>query len=296
MSDFKHPDGTPLTPAEIAAHLLAKDHKKRRTEVLEYLQDGNVQQMRDGQLYDPMDPLLVKLRADMQIKQREYCDISPEFQSTRLNAVRKILGDYAFEGNTNCVIEPPAYFDYGCFTEVGENFYANFDCVFLDGGGIKIGKNVMLAPSVHIYTAHHPLDVKLRYSGKELCHSVTIGDNVWIGGHSTICPGVTIGDNVVIGAGSVVNRHVPANCVVAGNPAKIIRRLDADGSDDTDAYMHRLKHIGTMKEPTKPTSNTYMTIALSVITTLGILSSISYFKSGNSSDSTKSATRWWSFT
>lgn len=290
MSDFKHPDGSHLNPAEIAAKLLKSDHEKRRAEVLEYRKSACVQLMRDGQLYDPMDPLLVKLRADMQSKQHKYAEISPEYHFTRLNACRKILGDYAIEGNTTCVIEPPAYFDYGCFTEVGENFYANFDCVFLDGGGIKIGKNVMLAPSVHIYTAHHPLDVKLRYSGRELCHSVTIGDNVWVGGHSTICPGVTIGDNAVIGAGSVVNRHVPANCVVAGNPARIIRHLDVDGSDDTDAYLHRLKHIRTT---THPTSNTYMTIALSIVTTLAVLGTISYLKDQNN-NTAKSVTSWWS--
>lgn len=57
---------------------------------------------------------------------------------------------------------------------------------------------------------------------------VTIGNDVWIGGHSTICPGVTIGDGAVIAAGSVVTKDVPANVVVGGVPAKIIKRIDQD--------------------------------------------------------------------
>lgn len=62
----------------------------------------------------------------------------------------------------------------------------------------------------------------------EYAYPVTIGDNCWIGANSTINPGVTIGDNVVVGSGAVVTKDVPDNCVVAGVPAKIIRRLDEE--------------------------------------------------------------------
>jgi maltose O-acetyltransferase len=55
---------------------------------------------------------------------------------------------------------------------------------------------------------------------------VTIGNDVWIGGNCTILPGVTIGNNVVVAAGAVVTKDVPDNCLVAGVPAKVIRKLD----------------------------------------------------------------------
>jgi len=108
---------------------------------------------------------------------------------------------------------------------VGKDFYANFDCVFLDVCPIHIGDNCMLAPGVHIYTATHPVDAIERNSGLEFGAPVTIGHNVWIGGRAVINPGVTIGDNVVIGSGTVVIRDVPSDVVIAGNPARIIKKL-----------------------------------------------------------------------
>ena len=60
------------------------------------------------------------------------------------------------------------------------------------------------------------------------CKPVRIKRNVWIGANATILPGVTIGENAVVGAGSVVTKDVPDNAVVAGNPARLIRFLDAE--------------------------------------------------------------------
>ena len=86
----------------------------------------------------------------------------------------------------------------------------------------------MLAPGVHIYTATHPLDAVDRNSGQEYGKPVTIGHNVWIGGRAVINPGVTIGDNAVVASGSVVVKNVPANAVVGGNPARIIKMLESE--------------------------------------------------------------------
>lgn len=88
--------------------------------------------------------------------------------------------------------------------------------------GITLGDNVQIGPNVTIATDNH--DLKDHYILK--CRPVTINNNAWIGANATILPGVTVGENAVIGAGSVVTKDVPANTVVAGNPARVIRTLD----------------------------------------------------------------------
>lgn len=122
-------------------------------------------------------------------------------------------------------INPPFYCDYGNHIKVGKNFFANYNCTILDVAQVTIGDNCLMAPNVAIYTAGHPIHPDSRNSMYEYGISVTIGNNVWIGGNAVICPGVTIGDNCVIGAGSVVTRDIPAWSVAAGNPARVIRKI-----------------------------------------------------------------------
>lgn len=122
-------------------------------------------------------------------------------------------------------INPPFFCDYGKHIEVGDNFFANYNCTIIDVAKVKIGNNVMLAPNVAIYTAGHPIHPDSRNSLYEYGIPVTIGNNVWIGGNVVITPGVNIGDNVVVGAGSVVTKDIPANVVAAGNPCKVIREI-----------------------------------------------------------------------
>lgn len=123
-------------------------------------------------------------------------------------------------------IEPTFRCDYGYNIHVGDNFYANFDCIILDVCEVRIGDNCFIAPGVHIYTATHPINPIERISGAEFGKPVTIGHNVWIGGRAVINPGVTIGDNVVIASGAVVTKDVPDNVIVGGNPAKLLRSIE----------------------------------------------------------------------
>lgn len=135
-------------------------------------------------------------------------------------------------------IEPPFFCDYGYNVTVGENFYCNYDCVFLDCGKITIGDDVMLGPKVALYTANHPIDPQVRSLRHDHGIPITIGNHVWIGGSSVVCPGVTIGDNTVIGAGSVVTHDIPANVVAAGNPCRVIRPIT---QADTDYWNEQLR-------------------------------------------------------
>lgn len=122
-------------------------------------------------------------------------------------------------------VNPPLYVDYGRHVEIGENFYANMDCVFLDVNKIIIGNNVMLGPRVGFYTAGHPIDAEIRNQELEFGLPIVVEDNVWIGANATILPGVTIGKNSIIAAGAVVTKNVPTNTIVGGNPAKVIREV-----------------------------------------------------------------------
>ncbi|OXA43959.1 maltose O-acetyltransferase [Folsomia candida] len=183
-----------------------------------------------GYPYRPWDPELVAHR-------RRAHDINRRFNDTPSDAVaqrREIINEYFHpdcKDRPSIYIEPPFRCDYGYNVRVGNNFYANWDCVILDSAPVDIGDDCLLAPGVHMYTATHPVDPVPRREPNsptyyELAFPIKIGNTCWIGGRSVICPGVTIGDNVVVGAGSVVTKDVPSNVVVAGNPAKIIRYLD----------------------------------------------------------------------
>lgn len=122
-------------------------------------------------------------------------------------------------------INPPFYCDYGSHIEVGKNFFANYNCTIIDVAKVKIGDNCQFAPNVSIYTAGHPIHPVSRNSLYEYGISVTIGDNVWIGGNTVIMPGVHIGSNTVIGAGSVVTKDIPDWVVAAGNPCRVIKEI-----------------------------------------------------------------------
>ncbi|KZK08657.1 Maltose O-acetyltransferase [Lactococcus cremoris] len=128
----------------------------------------------------------------------------------------------------NLYVTPPFQVDYGRHVEIGNNFYANMDCIFLDVNKIIIGDNVMVGPRVSFYTAGHPIDSEIRIEELEFGLPITIEDNVWIGGSATILPGVTVGRNSIIAAGAVVTKDVPSNSIVGGNPARLIRVINED--------------------------------------------------------------------
>ena len=136
-----------------------------------------------------------------------------------------LLRDLLRHAGTGAFFEPTFRCEFGYNIWVGEGFYANFDCVMLDGGGITIGDQVLLGPRVGIYTTNHALDPAERAAGACIAKPVVIGNRVWIGGGVTINPGVTIGDGAVIGSGSVVTSDIPARTVAAGVPARVIRPI-----------------------------------------------------------------------
>lgn len=174
-----------------------------------------------GEGYIASDKELVKDRKNARKLTRMYNQTTEDEDKKRSEILKNLLGTI---GN-NVFIEPNFRCDYGYNIHLGENFFANFDCIMLDICKINIGDNVMFGPGVHIYTAYHPIDSTSRISGIEYGSAVNIGDNVWIGGKTIINPGVNIGENTVIGSGSVVVKDIPANCVAVGNPCKVIKKI-----------------------------------------------------------------------
>lgn len=176
------------------------------------------EKMRAGELYDASDSVLVTERARAR---RMIAVFNASNTDDRCDILKHLFG----KTGDRLYVEPTFHCDYGYNISVGENFYANFDCIMLDVCRVSIGDNCLLGPRVCIFTATHPVDPQLRRSGLEYGKPVSIGDNVWIGGNAVINPGVTLGNNVVVASGAVVVKDVPDNAVVGGNPARILKHI-----------------------------------------------------------------------
>ena len=174
-----------------------------------------------GELYDPSDPELARLR----LRARELCGALAAARADDNAARRRFLVDLLGAGGDTSTIEPPFHCDYGSNIHLGEKVFFNFGCVVLDVCEVRIGSFTLFGPAVQIYTATHPMNAEQRRT-RELGKPVTIGSDVWVGGGAIICPGVTIGSRAVIGAGSVVTRDVPEGVVAAGNPCRVLHPIE----------------------------------------------------------------------
>ncbi|MDR1404201.1 MAG: sugar O-acetyltransferase [Candidatus Methanoplasma sp.] len=140
----------------------------------------------------------------------------------RRAALSDLLGSPPDE---NTKIVPPFHCDLGFNIKLGNNVLINYDCVLQDCGEIVIGNNVLVGPGTKIVTAIHPYCAERRRDWSVACAPIKIEDDVWIGAGAIVLPGVTIGTRSIVGAGSVVTKDVPSDTIVAGNPARAIRKL-----------------------------------------------------------------------
>jgi acetyltransferase-like isoleucine patch superfamily enzyme len=144
--------------------------------------------------------------------------------SADINQIRELLSEItgiALDASTTVL--PPFHINLGIFTRIGKNVFINHGCSFLDIGGITIEDEVLIGPKVSVITESHPLNPSERKA--LVVKPVVIKRNAWIGAGATILPGVTIGENAVVAAGAVVSKDVPANTVVAGIPAKVVKTI-----------------------------------------------------------------------
>lgn len=211
------------------------DHIKRRDAQIPYISDENV-----------FEEQKIARRLTQELNTADRSDFEKIAK-----IVKKLLGK-----SEDAFINPPFYCDYGKHIEVGKNFFANYNCTILDVAKVIIGDNCQIAPNVAIYTAGHPVHPETRRTAYEYGIEVIIGNDVWIGGNSVICPGVHIGNGAVIGAGSVVTKDIPDNCIAAGNPCRVIRKITEEDRNyyykdrvfDDEAWKHVLEIQKNWKE------------------------------------------------
>ncbi|CAI6337398.1 unnamed protein product [Periconia digitata] len=208
----------------------------------------NKQKMLRGELYHAFTPELVAERSRCRHACSRYNNAGDVPRRKLTSLLREIMcdetplspeattseeDDKLFEDDP--WIEPPVAMDYGYNVKIGKNVFINFHAVFLDTCTITVGSRTLVGPNVSFYSATHPLDPLTRNGtqGPELGKEIHIGEDCWIGGNVVILPGVNIGRGSAVGAGSVVTKSVPEFTVVAGNPARIIRKIET--AMDVDA-------------------------------------------------------------
>ncbi len=178
------------------------------------------EKMLAGELYDPLNAELVRLRE----RARDLCQLLNATREADRDERRRVVRELFAAGGDTAWIQPPFFCDYGSNIRLGERVFFNFNCVVLDVCEVRVGDYTLFGPAVQIYTATHPMNAAQRRV-QEFAKPVVIGSDVWVGGAAVICPGVTIGSRSVIGAGSVVTRDIPAGVFAAGNPCRVIREI-----------------------------------------------------------------------
>ncbi len=195
-----------------------------------------------GKIYDGSDKELFELRTRAHKLSKMYNDTIDDDYELR----NKILNELIPNRGEGVYLQGPIYFDYGVFTKIGKNTFANFNLTILDICPVTIGENVFMGPNVSLLTPLHPLRFQERnmymndkglITDKEYGAPITIGDNCWIAGNVTILAGVTIGEGCVIGAGSVVTKNIPANSLAYGNPCRVARTISEKDSIELKQHL-----------------------------------------------------------
>ena len=180
------------------------------------------EKMLSGELYDATDEVLSDERMRARLLIKELNDSREDHSDERARILKSLIPN----SGIGLWLQPPFYCDYGTNIKIGDKVFFNFNCVVLDVMQVTIGSRTLFGPNVQIYTATHPINYQERATGLEYAKPISIGEDVWVGGSVVVCPGVTIGDRSVIGAGSVVTKNIPSDVFAAGNPCKVIRRVD----------------------------------------------------------------------
>lgn len=179
------------------------------------------ERLRNGETISPNDPQAYKMREASYNTKKLLVQMNT---STDPVEIRDLLSQITgMEIDEGVAVFTPLYINYGKHTKIGKNVFINFDCTFLDLGGITIEDNVLIAPKVSLLSEGHSIEPGNRHA--LIPKPIHIKKNAWIGAGATILQGVTIGKNAVVAAGAVVSKDVPDNTIAGGIPAKIIKSM-----------------------------------------------------------------------
>ena len=136
----------------------------------------------------------------------------------------KLLGLLGVRAGAGCKILGGSEFLGGKLT-LGDKVFINRSCYFDFSGRITLQDGAEVGHGVTLITAYHAIGTAEKRAGPITPRDIVIGKGAWIGANATIMPGVTIGEGAVVGAAACVTKDVPANTVVAGVPARIMKQL-----------------------------------------------------------------------
>ena len=179
------------------------------------------EKLKVGETILASDPQAYRLREESYATKALLLKMNSTSDPSEIRAFLSEITDS--EIHESVAVFTPFQINYGKHTKIGKNVFINFDCVFLDLGGITIEDGVLIAPKVSLLTEGHPISPKKRHS--LIPKPIRIKKNAWIGANATILQGVTIGENSVVAAGAVVSIDVPDNTIVGGIPAKVIKSI-----------------------------------------------------------------------
>lgn len=138
--------------------------------------------------------------------------------------IRQLLSQlFGYEVPASLNVFPALYSDFGKNIHVGENVFINACCHFQDHGGVYIGDGCQIGHNVVFATLNHCVEPEKR--GITYPAPIHLGKNVWVGSNATLLQGIHIGDNAIVGAGAVVTKDVAPNTIVAGVPARPVKKL-----------------------------------------------------------------------
>lgn len=189
---------------------------------MEHIAADIFERLKNGETVPSNDPEAYKMREAAYATKELLLQMNNSADPVKIRALlSQITGS---ETDESVAVFTPLYINFGRHTKIGKNVFINFDCVFLDLGGITIEDNVQIAPKVSLLSEGHPLSPVSR--GSLTVGHIHIKKNAWIGANATILPGVTVGENAIVAAGAVVSNDVPDNSVVGGIPAKVIKIIN----------------------------------------------------------------------
>lgn len=184
-----------------------------------------------GKLYNPSNKDIEKQHKNGMYLCDRFNKISVRRQKAKQRTLEKLIPSAK---GLDLAVFAPFYCEYGVNIHVGKGCFVNYNCTFLDVAPITLGNGVWIGANVTLATPNYPFIAEERLPAEypdgnhdlEYASPITIKDGCWICSSTTICGGVTIGENSIVAEGAVVNRDVPPNSIVAGVPAKVIRKID----------------------------------------------------------------------